>query len=60
MEKKRVRAQVINGDLEIKKYKIRKQIKEIQKYVKDNAESYAKCLVLGAGIAVVFIIKNEL
>ena len=60
MEKKRVKAKVINGDLEIKKYKVKKGIKEVKMYLKDNFESYAKCFVLGAGIAVVFIIKNEL
>ena len=60
MEKKRVRAQVINGDLEIKKYKVKKRIKEAKMYLKDNIESYAKCFVLGVGIAVVSIIKNKL
>ena len=60
MEKKKVRAKVINGNLEIKKYKIRKRASDVKKYFKNNWESYAKCFAFGAGIATIYFIREEL
>ena len=60
MKNKRVKVQVINGDLEIKKYVLKKRLNSIKVYLKDNADAYAKCFAFGAGIATVYIIRNEL
>lgn len=60
MEKKRAKVQVINGDWEIKKYKIKKRLNELKIIVKENAKPCAYCFMFGAGIATVYFIKEQL
>ena len=59
MEKKHVRAQIVNGDWEIKKYKIKKRCKEVGAVIKQNIKPCVYCFAIGAGAAVVYMIKDE-
>ena len=59
MEKKRVKPQVINGDWEIKKHKIKKELKEFGKKAKPVIIEGGKMLLLGTGIGFAVIIGDK-
>lgn len=58
--KKKVKAQIINGDWEIKKYKIKKEVKEFVKGSKDVLIITGKCFAIGVGIGTVILINSNL
>ncbi len=57
--KTKVKAKVINGDWEIKKYKLKKNVNTFVNAGKIGIKYCAKAFFSGVGFATVFIIKRK-
>lgn len=60
MNRRRVRVQVVNGDWEIRKYKIKERLNEFKVVVKENIKPCAYCFMFGVGVATVYYVKKQL
>lgn len=58
--KKKVRVQVINADWEIKKTRMRQNVKDFVDKAKPVIKEGGKCLLLGVGIGITVIINENL
>lgn len=58
--KKKVKAQVINADWEIKKYEMRQKVKKIIAGSKEYVEIGVKCFAFGAGVGLIVIVNDKL
>lgn len=60
MEKKRVKVEVVNGEWEIKKYKMRQSIKAFKEKAGPAMVEGSKYLLFGAGIGAVIVLNERI
>lgn len=57
---KKVKVEIVNADWEIRKFKIKRELKKASEVGKKSIKFCAKAFFSGAGFAVVFILRSKL